>query len=529
MFSPCVLLVPSALASGPWVVEAVGPARALAASLPERVPGLQVEVVAGDWVQVRLADRELEILRGAPGVARVRRPHRPHLDEERISEGLAGVFQRDWAALGLTGEGVHVAIVDSGFQGYLGLLGSELPDSVETHFASAIQQSDHGTAVAEIVHDMAPDAALHLYGFDTEVEFLAAIEDLMDAEVDVVNCCVSWDNVWHPDDDNPLSTAVNALVDQGVTWVQSNGNDADNYASGVLEDTDGDGWLELAGLERIPVHVADGYAGASLRWEEVYGQASIDLALGLYREGEEEPCAWSDELQDGSGDPWEGTTCSTEAESVWVALYDPAGAAVGVQAWLWSAHGLDESLQTPHGSVAVPSAASGALSVGAVHWWDHSLAPYSSLGPTHDGRVKPDLSAPTLVTTSTSGFMSFSGTSAATPHVSGAAALLVQASDHAYGPDEIRSWLQEHALDLGPVGEDNLYGAGYLQLDKPPGFQVDSGLEDSGLADTGASELPSGCGCASKEPFRGWLFLALPLLVLRRSHRAQVLVNDTRR
>ncbi len=306
---------------------------------------------------------------------------------------------------------------------------------------------------------------------------------------------------------------VNALVDRGVTWVQSNGNDADNYASGQLEDQDGDGWLELAGLERIPVHGADGYATVSLRWDEPYGEAELDLMVGLYEEGAEEPCAWSDEAQDGTGDPWEGASCETASNTMEMAMYDPAGAGVGVQAWAWSLHGLDEQLQNPVGTVAVPSAASGALAIGAVHWWDHSLAPYSSQGPTHDGRLKPDLSAPTVVSTASQGFLSFGGTSAATPHISGAAALLIQASDHEYGPDEIRSWLQGHSLDLGDQGDDHLYGSGYLQLDLPPGLSLDTGTSDS-RADTGegGEEDPGGCGCASGHVGPAWLLLlGLPI------------------
>ncbi|MFN8121777.1 MAG: S8 family serine peptidase [Thermoleophilia bacterium] len=75
------------------------------------------------------------------------------------------------------------------------------------------------------------------------------------------------------------------------------------------------------------------------------------------------------------------------------------------------------------GSVLTPGDARGAPTVGAVPWQSRSLAPYSSKGPTEDGRVKPDVSGPTYVTANP-GFPGTAGTSAATAHVAGAAVLL---------------------------------------------------------------------------------------------------------
>lgn len=478
--------------------------------LAQRVPGLEIEASAGGFTQVRLPASQLPSL---DGLVHSRAPHRGRPDEEELSEGIDDMLLRSWADLEYRGEGVHIAVVDSGFSGYLGLLGTELPDQVDTHFHSVVQHSDHGTAVAEIIHDLVPEAELSLYSFDTEVEFLAAVEGLLAADVDVVNCCVSWDNVWHPDDNNPLSSAVNALADQGVVWVHSAGNDADNYHSGSFEDVDEDGWLEIDGLERLPVLLNDGYGSVSIRWDEPYGAAAHDLILGLYEPGDDTPCAWSDEVQDGAGDPWEGVSCETSASTLELAVFDPGGTATGIHAWAWSLYGLRDEHQHAEGSVAVPSAASGAIAVGAVHWWDHSLAPYSGQGPTYDGRIKPDVSAPTVVSTSTYGWLGFNGTSAAAPHVTGAAALLVQASEHAFGPDEVRTWLQTEGLDLGDVGADNLYGGGYVQLDRPPGFEPDSGMDDSGGDSTLRVEddEPTGCGCG---PSPRWPGVALLILVL---------------
>ncbi|MFF7175184.1 S8 family peptidase [Streptomyces pseudovenezuelae] len=89
------------------------------------------------------------------------------------------------------------------------------------------------------------------------------------------------------------------------------------------------------------------------------------------------------------------------------------------------------------GTVGSPGAAESALTVGAVDGEDR-LADFSSTGPTADSALKPDLTAPGVDVVSArathgylgdpaaDGYVSMSGTSMATPHVAGAAAILAQ-------------------------------------------------------------------------------------------------------
>ncbi|MCS6936583.1 MAG: PQQ-binding-like beta-propeller repeat protein [Candidatus Bipolaricaulota bacterium] len=136
------------------------------------------------------------------------------------------------------------------------------------------------------------------------------------------------------------------------------------------------------------------------------------------------------------------------------------------------------------GSISIfePAISPHAISTGAFHQNpercprdlcpESNLLTYSSRGPTKDGRIKPDLIAPSHVSTSSFGRYTgdgpgqnpgFDGTSASTPHLAGAAALIKQLFPN-FTPKEVQSFLEGRAEDRGRRGKDNDWGAGQLVL-----------------------------------------------------------------
>ena len=132
------------------------------------------------------------------------------------------------------------------------------------------------------------------------------------------------------------------------------------------------------------------------------------------------------------------------------------------------------------GTIASPGSAVQALTVGATADWSapasapyHAegpyLAPFSSRGPTLDNRVKPDIVAPGVnIGSAAAGSVSDyvagpqgTGTSFATPFVSGVAALLRQ-KQPGWTQANVRADIEGTAFDVGPAGKDNEWGAGLL-------------------------------------------------------------------
>ncbi len=114
-----------------------------------------------------------------------------------------------------------------------------------------------------------------------------------------------------------------------------------------------------------------------------------------------------------------------------------------------------------------------AFSVGAIdgHTVGYPIAGFSSLGPCQcssgNMNIKPECVAPGVNVYSSvpgGGYAgNWSGTSMASPHITGSVAILRQVNPN-LDVNTIKSILLQSCVDLGPLGEDNTYGHGYLDL-----------------------------------------------------------------
>ncbi|HEC63000.1 MAG TPA: hypothetical protein ENI38_01220, partial [Candidatus Acetothermia bacterium] len=98
------------------------------------------------------------------GRAKVRLPYRPEITA--TSEGANLVGASAFHAQGIRGAGVKIAIIDVGFVDYtVSQAHGDLPPTLVTHDLTGSGVASgyrHGTAVAEIVYDIAPEATLYL-------------------------------------------------------------------------------------------------------------------------------------------------------------------------------------------------------------------------------------------------------------------------------------------------------------------------------------------------------------------------------
>ncbi len=108
-----------------------------------------------------------------------------------------------------------------------------------------------------------------------------------------------------------------------------------------------------------------------------------------------------------------------------------------------------------------------------------------------DGAVLETMTGQSATVTTTTGNYSFyDGTSMATPHVAGVAAL-VWSQDATCTNQEIRDAMTTTALDLGDPGRDNAYGFGLVQA-----ADAVAAL-DCGSTGGGCTLLPKGASCSS--------------------------------
>ena len=418
-----------------------------------------------------------------PGVRFVRRPYRPQA-QATFSEGGRHIKAYDNYFAGVRGQGVKVAIIDGGFKGaHPDSLPGDMPGFwYYDHTGEGIYagESVHGTACAEIIHDMAPEAELYLYKVEDILDFENAKDRSIRDGIDVINHSMGWFGYGIGDGRGRACDIVNNAADNGILWVNSAGNEAKSHYYGEWLDSDDDGWHNFSEEDEVIEFEAEKGDEISvfLTWNDwprspdEYPRDNYDLYLFFVNSsGDLKRVDRSTDIQGVSGsDPSEWIEYEAErAGKYGIAVKSLDARSRRLKIWL-----LDDEFKeysVAEKSIGSPADAKGAMSVGAVYYDHYNLgiiADYSSRGPNFNGRIKPELVAPTGVSTvSYSDRNGYHGTSAAAPHVAGAAAL-IKSANPSYSRTQLWDALVEATVDVGTRGQDNTFGYGKLVLPDLP-------------------------------------------------------------
>ncbi|WP_414638426.1 S8 family serine peptidase [Actinophytocola sp.] len=452
--------------------------------------------------------------------------------------------------VGVTGVGAKICALSDGVDSLAASQAAgELPavDVLPTQEGSG----DEGTAMLEIIHDVAPNAAL---GFASAFNGDASFADNIRALRFDLNCDIIVDDVIYfkeaPFQDWIIAQAVNDVTADGALYFSSAGNEG-NTGDGTAAHWEGDfvnsGQVigKFAGYAHdfdpsSNTQVFEPISDASsagvpvlLNWADPLGASNNDYDLYLLdRNGN--VVAMSQDYQTGTQDAFERVdTPGFGGSGLRLAVVKFRGddKYLSLSAlrgrFSDSSDGL-KAFNTP-GVTFGHSATRGAFSVAAApaheplpfdlepgdppnpsgpfpNAFDSSsaLERFTSDGPRKvffeaDGtpipggevRQKPDITAADGVRTSVGGFDPFFGTSAAAPHAA-AIAGLVLSGNPGIDPAEVREALTSTAIDIGEPGVDGRSGHGVVLADKVLAF---TGASPQPLAQAAAPTItPDGGG-----------------------------------
>ena len=272
--------------------------------------------------------------------------------------------------------------------------------------------------------------------------------------------------VWDPADQNGIDDDGNGYVDDLIGWAFDHTTSVDNdpmdhgshgthTAGTVVGDGTGGTQTGVApGAKLMPIRTSTLISHEIEVWQSMQYAALMDadvisMSLGWSHSWGPDRAFWR-------------TSCNN-TQAMGTMMVIAAGNEAG-----WS---TPDNVRTPGDVPSITSvgatdcndAAASFSSIGPVEW--ASVAGYNDY-PYPPGLIKPDVSAPGVNTVSAlncSGYTSLSGTSMATPHVAGVAAII-----RSLRPDlsinEVREALMSTSVDLGTPGKDNQYGAGRVDV-----------------------------------------------------------------
>jgi hypothetical protein len=412
-----------------------------------------------------------------------------------ISEG-ADLVQ----SAGVTGAGVKVGVLSDGVDSLAALQAlGDLPADV-TVISGQAGSGDEGTAILEIVHDLAPGAQLFYATADGGLAQMATnIESLAAAGCNIIVDDANYlaEAVFQ---DDIVAQAINTVTASGVLYFASahNMGNLDSGTSGTWEgDFNGTGAtipvINTGYGTTVPVHAFDATHNydaitantglVTLKWSDPVGASCNDYDLFTMNSALTSVYDYSVGVQDCSEDPIEGAY-SDDGDVVVVVLYSGATRALRVDTW-----GGGLAIGTS-GSTCGHNAAASAVTVAATPaqstiFTAGNQAPeyYSSDGPRRmfyhpDGSAitagnflfgtsggttlsKVDLTAADCGESDVSGFNPFCGTSAAAPTAAAIAALVMSANP-SLTPSQVLSVMKSTALSAQAGFQSRTVGAGVV-------------------------------------------------------------------
>ena len=152
------------------------------------------------------------------------------VSEDKLPEGIVLTGGQQLRADGLRGQGVRVAVIDSGVDKDHPGFNGKVTKQVWIRSGTSLEQDDHGTHVAGTIHLMAPDAEIYdyrVFGRSGELSvdraIAKAIRDATDAGCQIINMSLGG-----PAPNNAIWDAVQYANSKAVLMVCAAGNEGDN-------------------------------------------------------------------------------------------------------------------------------------------------------------------------------------------------------------------------------------------------------------------------------------------------------------
>ena len=217
---------------------------------------------------------------------------------------------------------------------------------------------------------------------------------------------------------------------------------------------------------------ADDEITVQLRWEGRWDGENSDFNLFVVDDVTKDRVASSTDPQSGEAGhyPYERLRYEIPSDGKYDVFVQHVSGSVPdwIQVMVWGVGSIQHA--TGHHSITSPGEGKnpGMLAVGAAPWYDvHTIEPYSSRGPTPDGRVKPDIVGATCGETALRPLnqydRAFCGTSQAAPHVAGLTALVKQRFP-SYTPAQVAAYLKDNSDPRGDAPNKHTWGHGFAWL-----------------------------------------------------------------